>query len=186
MADFHLTRPVAGASLTTPCAPDARFVFDFATDESTMSRNGDNLIFSFADGSSVVLQDFYTAYNTDALPSFAMQGVQVAAPDFFSAMGHEDLMPAAGPAASAAQLGAGHYNEYGNMDLLGGLGRLGGEDAGWQDGSNLENILDGLAEPDEDETAGELYTISIAAENTDESAAAAGLEHLRMAVQATK
>ncbi|MBP3730623.1 MAG: hypothetical protein J6I40_04035, partial [Mailhella sp.] len=103
MADLHLARPVAGAIQNISSSPDTRFVFDFATDESTMSKSGEDLVFSFGDGSKVILQNFYSTYNSESLPSFAMQGVDVAAADFFAALKQEDLMPAAGPAASAAQ-----------------------------------------------------------------------------------
>ena len=102
MADLHLSRPSAGTSQTITYAPGTRFVFEFPTSESTMTRSGDNLVFSFGDGARVVLQDFYGTYNKDQLPSFAMEGVEVTAADFFTAMNQEDLMPAAGPSAQSS------------------------------------------------------------------------------------
>ncbi len=143
MADINLSRPAAGASQNIPCAPDARFVFDFPTTDATMTRSGEDLVFSFVDGASVVLQDFYGTYNKDQLPSFAMEGVEVAAADFFAAMNQEDLMPAAGPASNSSVRANGHYNEYGDSALLSGLNRLGGEDVGWPGGGIPEHDLDG-------------------------------------------
>ncbi|MBP3731148.1 MAG: hypothetical protein J6I40_06750 [Mailhella sp.] len=138
MADLHLSKPAAGSVASIPCAQDSRFVFDFPTADASLSRQGDALVFSFEDGSSVQLEDFYKTYNSEQMPSFAMDGVEVAGPDFFMAMNQEDLMPAAGPSAGNGVNGSGHYNEYANMDLLGGLNRIGGLDLGWVDDVNPE------------------------------------------------
>ena len=44
---------------------------------------------------------FYTTYSKEEMPSFQVEGVEISGQDFFAALG-EDLMPAAGPAASYA------------------------------------------------------------------------------------
>ena len=46
----------------------------------------------------------------------------------------EDLMPAAGPAASSSASRGGRYNEYGGSDLLDGIDHLGRLDIGFDDG----------------------------------------------------
>ena len=53
MADIRLAKPAAGTSQNIVCIPDARFVFEFSTDEATLSRNGDNLVITFEDGSTL-------------------------------------------------------------------------------------------------------------------------------------
>ena len=133
MADIRLAKPVAGTTQTVPSAPDGRFIFDFPADAATLTRNGDDLVLSFEDGSSIRLQGFYTTYSKEEMPSFQVEGVEISGQDFFAALG-EDLMPAAGPAASSSASRGGRYNEYGGSDLLDGIDHLGRLDIGFGDG----------------------------------------------------
>lgn len=135
MADIRLAKPAAGTTQTIPSAPDGRFIFDFPADAATLTRNGDDLVLSFEDGSSIQLQGFYTTYSKEEMPSFQVEGVEISGQDFFAALG-EDLMPAAGPAASSASRG-GRYNEYGGSDLLDGIDHLGRLDIGFDGGVQL-------------------------------------------------
>ena len=86
MADLHLAKPSPATSSEVPCAPGSRFVFDFSTQDAALSRNGDNLVFTFGDGAKIRLVDFYKAYSSEQMPSFAMEGVEVSGADFFAAM----------------------------------------------------------------------------------------------------
>ena len=133
MADIRLAKPVAGTTQTVPSAPDGRFIFDFPADAATLTRNGDDLVLSFEDGSSIRLQGFYTTYSKEEMPSFQVEGVEISGEDFFAALG-EDLMPAAGPAAGSSASRGGRYNEYGGSDLLDGIDHLGRLDIGFDDG----------------------------------------------------
>ena len=133
MADIRLAKPVAGTTQTVPSAPDGRFIFDFPADAATLTRNGDDLVLSFEDGSSIQLQGFYTTYSKEEMPSFQVEGVEISGEDFFAALG-EDLMPAAGPAAGSSASRGGRYNEYGGSDLLDGIDHLGRLDIGFDDG----------------------------------------------------
>ncbi|WP_304051349.1 VCBS domain-containing protein, partial [Desulfovibrio piger] len=133
MADIRLAKPVAGTTQTVPSAPDGRFIFDFPADAATLTRNGDDLVLSFEDGSSIRLQGFYTTYSKEDMPSFQVEGVEISGEDFFAALG-EDLMPAAGPAAGSSASRGGRYNEYGGSDLLDGIDHLGRLDIGFDDG----------------------------------------------------
>ncbi|WP_303953903.1 VCBS domain-containing protein [Desulfovibrio piger] len=135
MADIRLAKPAAGTTQTVPSAPDGRFIFDFPADAATLTRNGDDLVLSFEDGSSIQLQGFYTTYSKEEMPSFQVEGVEISGQDFFAALG-EDLMPAAGPAASNASRG-GRYNEYGGSDLLDGIDHLGRLDIGFDGATQL-------------------------------------------------
>lgn len=129
MADIRLARPAAGASESVACSPEARFVFDFPTSEATLARNGDSLTITFSDGASLNLEGFYEEYNKENLPSFTIDGMEVAAADFFNAMNEPDLMPAAGPAAGGTPTG-GRFHQYDNMDLADGIDHLNGLDWG--------------------------------------------------------
>ena len=133
MADIRLAKPAAGTTQTVPSAPDGRFIFDFPADAATLTRNGDDLVLSFEDGSSIRLQGFYTTYSKEEMPSFQVEGVEISGQDFFAALG-EDLMPAAGPAAGSSASRGGRYNEYGGSDLLDGIDHLGRLDIGFGDG----------------------------------------------------
>lgn len=97
MADIKLARPEAGRRVVMDNVADARIVLEFQPDEATLERSGDDLVFSFDDGGSVVLPAFYTAYDSTTLPDFAIDGAQVSGADFFAAL-DSTLMPAAGPA----------------------------------------------------------------------------------------
>ena len=136
MADIRLAKPVAGTTQTVPSAPDGRFIFDFPADAATLTRNGDDLVLSFEDGSSIRLQGFYTTYSKEDMPSFQVEGVEISGQDFFAALG-EDLMPAAGPAAGSSASRGGRYNEYGGSDLLDGIDHLGRLDIGFDGGTQL-------------------------------------------------
>lgn len=127
MADIRLAKPAAGASETVPCAPEARFVFDFPATDATLARDGDDLAIRFEDGSRLNLEGFYTEYNEENLPSFSIDGTEVAAADFFAAMNEPDLMPAAGPGAGTTPTG-GRFHEWGNASLASGLEHLDGLD----------------------------------------------------------
>ncbi|MTJ91242.1 MAG: Ig-like domain-containing protein, partial [Desulfovibrio sp.] len=127
MADIKLTRPAAGQNIVVPSAPDARMVLDFAADQVSIDRpqGSDSLFFRFDDGSSIELQNFYTQYNKEAIPSFEVDGQLIAGADFFNAFG-PDLAPAAGPAAGPTR--GGGYQDYTNAGLVDGLNSLGGLD----------------------------------------------------------
>ncbi|WP_308621801.1 hypothetical protein [uncultured Desulfovibrio sp.] len=126
MADIRLAKPAAGAAETVPCAPEARFVFDFPATDATLARDGDNLAIQFEDGSRLNLEGFYTEYNEENLPSFSIDGTEVAAADFFAAMNEPDLMPAAGPGAGTPT--GGRFHEWGDASLADGLEHLDGLD----------------------------------------------------------
>ena len=137
MADIRLAKPAAGTTQTVPSAPDGRFIFDFPADAATLTRSGDNLVLTFEDGASIQLQDFYTTYSKEEMPSFQVEGVEISGQDFFAALG-EDLMPAAGPAAGSSASRSGRYNEYGGSDLLDGIDHLGRLDIGFDGGTSFE------------------------------------------------
>ena len=140
MADIRLVKPQANAVHNVPCATGNRFVLDFPSDAALFAKEGDDLVLSFEDGSSIRLQDFYTTYSKEEMPSFEMEGAEISGEDFFAALGNPDLMPAAGPSAAAATRGGG-FNQYGNVELLQGIDRLGGLDISFNWGQEHEDDL---------------------------------------------
>ena len=152
MADIILTRPQAGQHTVLESVADSRLVLQFPTDQATMERAGDNLVFSFDDGSSIQLTNFYTQYSQESMPDFEVDGTLVAGADFFSAFG-PDLMPAAGPAAGAAARAA-RYSDLGNSDLLDGINHLNELDWGMNlDRPSAEDVdALGVVSPDAGET----------------------------------
>lgn len=151
MADITLSRPQAGQHIVLESVPDSRLVLQFPTDQATMERTGDNLVFSFEDGSKIELANFYTQYSQESMPDFEVDGTLVAGADFFNAFG-PDLMPAAGPAAGAAARAA-RYNEFGNSDLLDGINHLNELDWGMNLDRPYTEDVDalGVVSPDGDE-----------------------------------
>ena len=127
MADIMIMKPAAGTQAVVQSAADARIQLDFSTGDALLERSGNDLVFRFEDGSSIVLQDFYTAYSRDTMPDFVIEGAEITGQQFFAALNEPDLMPAAGPAAASTASG-GRYYDYANADLLNGVDRLGGLD----------------------------------------------------------
>ena len=150
MADIRLVKPQANTAQTVSCAADSRFVLEFPSDAALFARDGDDLVLTFEDGSSIRLQDFYTTYSKEEMPSFEMQGAEISGEDFFAALGNPDLMPAAGPTASAATRGGG-FNQYGDAALLEGIGRLDGLDIGFNWGEQTQDDLYASIGRDDDE-----------------------------------
>ena len=142
MADIRLAKPAPNTAQNIPSTPEGHFIFDFSTGEATLSRDGDDLLLSFEDGATIRLEDFYTTYSKDNMPSFEVDGAEIAGEDFFMAMNEPDLMPAAGPAARAAGQGNGNrFHDYVNASLLDGLDRLGGLDVGWPGGDVNPEVI---------------------------------------------
>ena len=128
MADIILNKPEAGTQAVFEAVGDSRIDLNFPTDQATLERSGNDLIFRFDDGSTVVLRDFYTAYTKDSMPDFVIEGTPIAGEQFFTALNEPDLMPAAGPAANAASADGGRFREYADDALINGVNRLDGLD----------------------------------------------------------
>ncbi len=86
MADIILNKPEAGTQAVFEAAGDSRIDLNFPTDQATLERSGNDLIFRFDDGSTVVLRDFYTAYTKDSMPDFVIEGTPIAGEQFFTAL----------------------------------------------------------------------------------------------------
>lgn len=128
MADLTLNKPAAGAQNVINAEPDSRIELNFPTDQATLERSGNDLVFHFDDGSSIVIRDFYTAYTKESMPDFVLDGTPISGEQFFTALNGEDLMPAAGPAANAGNADGGRFHEFSDDPLQTGVDRLDGLD----------------------------------------------------------
>ena len=146
MADIKLVRPSAGQTAVIPSAPDARMVLDFSADQVSIERpqGSDSLFFRFDDGAAIELQNFYTQYNKDDIPSFEVDGQLIAGTDFFNAFG-PDLAPAAGPSASPTR--SGRYSDFANAGLENGVNHLDGLDYRLGFGGDTQPNINPYASP---------------------------------------
>ncbi len=94
MTDVILAKPAPGVTRQISCEPGARFVIEFATEDSTLSMQGDDLVFSFDDKSEVRLIDYLKTYTMETAPDLLLQGgVEIDGKDFWDAIFTDDLMP---------------------------------------------------------------------------------------------
>ncbi|MDR2573087.1 MAG: hypothetical protein LBC94_01865 [Desulfovibrio sp.] len=119
-----LGQPQAGQRLVVPAQPGLRFALDFQLGNATVDRSEDNLIFTFADGSSIEIENFYIEYAKDNIPDFQVDGQLIPGTEFFAAFA-PDIEPAAGVGVSAR---GGRYSNFADSDLMNGVGRLGNLD----------------------------------------------------------
>ena len=93
MTDVILAKPAPGVTKQISCEPDSRFVIEFATEESAVSMQGDDLVFSFDDKSEVHLIDYFKTYTMETAPDFLIQDAEIDGKEFWNAVFTEDLMP---------------------------------------------------------------------------------------------
>ncbi len=83
MADITLEKPPAGQNITVEAHAGARFIVKFDTSEATPKKDGANFIFSFEDGSSITITNFYGKPQSSA-PELPWHDTFVPIEDFFS------------------------------------------------------------------------------------------------------
>lgn len=126
MSEIKIFRPQAGQRVEITPTAEGRLALDFVPQDATIARQGEDLVFSFPDGGTVVLVGFYDL-PADHLPEFAVDGVAISGEAFFAALNNSDLMPAAGflNAPHTGGLDALEFNDA-SLTLLEGLKTLGG------------------------------------------------------------
>ncbi len=135
MADLVLQQPAEGQRVAITPEANSRLVFGYDLSEATLSREGDDLVFTFINGSILVLTDFYVAYTAENMPVLVIDNTEVDGEHFFSALA-EDLVPAAG--VSAGPQGSGAKVDTIHGELLGGINRLGSLDQEYPDRQDEE------------------------------------------------
>ncbi len=153
MSSILLQRPTIGQSIAIAPQTNENLNLGFTADEAELSREGENLIFSFEDGARIELTNFYNAYDAQNMPEFTIEGTTITGDAFFAALS-EDLMPAAGVSSSA--IGTGSTVKTVEVNLLEGLSSLNSID---QDntqtivlGDGVTNNNSGPAQVNEDDT----------------------------------
>ncbi len=143
MADLVLTRPQGGQHTVLGNIAEDRIVLDFPATDATLARDGNALTFTFEGGAKISLDGFYSEYTSENTPDFLVEGQAVSGKDFFSALGQDDLMPAAGPTSAER---SSHYAEHADSSLDAGIDHLGGLDWGMQTAGVAADTLaaDGL------------------------------------------
>ena len=142
---IQLLRPSAGQSVVVPVGPDAKLEFTFDQTAADLNKDGQNLEFTFADGSKLTLAGFYDHFGDNAQPpTLVVQGNELPGEAFLAALNNPDLMPAAGPAGGVLSSGGG----YGDAVLSGVEGMDGsaasfGFDS-WSNSTGVSCIGDGI------------------------------------------
>ncbi len=121
MSSLLLQRPASGQAIAIAPSTNNQLTLDFATDSAELSRDGESLIFSFDNGSSIELTNFYSAYSSENMPEFVIEGVSIPGDAFFATLS-EDLMPAAGVSTNA--VGSGSNVDFAQASLLQGISAL--------------------------------------------------------------
>ncbi len=132
---ISVNRPQSGQHIAVNTAADAKYTLDFPYDHATLSRVGNDLVFTFDDAASIHLTDFYTNYNSDTVPGFEVGGELISGTEFFAALA-PDLAPAAGPSAVER---SSRYTEHGNAELAAGVSHLDGLDYN-SEGSSFQSV----------------------------------------------
>ncbi len=95
MADIVLHKPPPGHHVTIPAHAGARFVVKFDTSEATPKKDGVNFIFTFEDGSSLTIKNFYGVPNSELSPHndtelFAQNIQNLSLPEVLQRLGIEE------------------------------------------------------------------------------------------------
>ena len=98
MEELNIPRPAAGEHLVVDCVPCDTLVVHFSMDEMILEDVDGGFMFSFDNGGSVELRNFYSTYAPETAPDFAFEDVVVGGDAFFAM--HDELMPEAAFAGS--------------------------------------------------------------------------------------
>jgi hypothetical protein len=142
----QLIRPSAGEHPVLSVGPDAKLEFAFNQGDADLSKDGQNLVFTFDDGATLTLEGFYDNFGEGAQPpTLVVEGQEFPGEEFLAALNNPDLMPAAGPAAGPA-LGGGTYADAA-LAGVGGVDRLDKlEFDGWDRDVSVEEQRQGIGE----------------------------------------
>ncbi|MDL2314535.1 hypothetical protein LJC36_06095, partial [Desulfovibrio sp. OttesenSCG-928-C14] len=125
--------PARGESIVVEAQDGNNFAFDFdPTQAEDIQQQGNDLVFTLADGNTVTLRDFFDFTAEEGIPEFTLpDGTRVASADVLSAF---DIDVEAAAGAGAGSGGAGEYNDDPGS-LIPGLARIGIQPTfGWGSG----------------------------------------------------
>ena len=108
--NITLVRPGTGQSVHVPIEPAARLELAFNQNEAVLSKEEQNLVFTFHDGATLTLEGFYNSFGDNAQPpTLIVEGKELPGEVFLAALNSPDLLPAAGP--TAPPRGGGSYED---------------------------------------------------------------------------
>ena len=93
MTDVILAKPAPGVTKQISCEPDSRFVIEFAMEDSALSTQGDDLVFSFDNKSEVHLVDYLKTYTMETAPDFLYKDAEIDGKAVWNTVFTEELMP---------------------------------------------------------------------------------------------
>ena len=93
MTDVILAKPAPGVTKQISCEPDSRFVIEFAMEDSALSTQGDDLVFSFDNKSEVHLVDYLKTYTMETAPDFLYTDAEIDGKAVWNTVFTEELMP---------------------------------------------------------------------------------------------
>ncbi len=122
MANLILNVPVANQNVLLGVTDNITSIdLDFPIGDALFERVDNNLEIYFEDSaSSIILEDFYTTYNSDNLPDFLVDNSVLSGGDFFAAL-DSSLMPAAGDAATTPSNDGLNFGSFNQDSLASGL-----------------------------------------------------------------
>ncbi len=142
MANLVLNAPENNQNIVLPLNDDITSIdLSFAIDEALFEKVDDNLEIYFEESDSIiVLEDFYSVFNSENVPNFLLDNGVLSGEDFFSAL-DANLMPAAGNESVVASNDGLGFDAPSSENLAEGIDVF-GDTAG---GSNYtRNSFDGI------------------------------------------
>ena len=159
MSSIVLDKPQSNQQVKIQAQKDQGLDLQFPIDSVTVSRSGDDLVFTFEDGGSIVISNYYKEVSSESIPDFVVEGAIVSGKDFFESLNDESLMPAEGPSRTVVLSGNGHFRSWGDSALADGVDKLGGLDLSNDWGWNLPHEgVDGIPAEDNAIPAVENFT----------------------------
>ncbi len=89
MADVSISKPKDGSSVVITPTADNRFLLDFSENEAKITRQGDDLVVDFGQGSTVTVSGAYASVSGQGAPSFVVNGKELSGEEFFEQIAAE-------------------------------------------------------------------------------------------------
>lgn len=138
----HILYRVDQGEFRVLCDAQSDFRLDFPLEDVVFERQGDNLVLSFEDGTSIVLENFYVVFTETELPSFELaNGTVLEGEQFFAE--HKDILPSADDAEKTADDTTYNSQNFTESALYNGINKLDGLDLGWNSVPEEEHHIEG-------------------------------------------
>ncbi len=150
MADIVLQKPLTGQHITYEAQGTGSITLTFAVGNTALSRAHDSLVFTFNDGSSVSVNNFYTSYNAKNAPDFIMEDKTVSAERFFADVDKKLMLDAdntpQGSGGSVDFIHASLFEEASSLRSLSPLDTLDNNNRPSSASNTVSNVGSGIAQ----------------------------------------